>query len=90
MNQAVLKTIHRIHVVGKCPLGCDDIYQIEFHIDSVVIPVERIQEVINQLTTDPIYQEDLTRKLCESLQCKVVSHGTHSRFVTECTAEWLS
>lgn len=90
MNQAVLKTVHRIHVVGKCPLGCDDIYEIEFHIDSVVIPVERIQEVINQLTKDAIYQEDLTRKLCESLQCKVVSHGAHSKFVTECIAEWRS
>lgn len=90
MNQAVLKTVHRIHVVGKCPLGCDDIYEIEFHIDSVVIPVERIQEVITQLTKSPIYQEDLTRKLCECLQCKVISRGSHSKFVTECIAEWCS
>ena len=87
MSKSMLSTVHRIQVVGKCPLGCDDIYDIEFHVDSVVIPVETIQDAITQLTRDPIYQEDLTRKLCESLRCKVVSRGTHSKFATECVAE---
>ena len=81
-----MTTIHRTTVVGQCPLGCADIYEVEFHVANKIIPVEAIQAEIDRATQSPIYQEDLTSRLASVLGCTVVSRGTHSRFRTECSA----
>jgi|APGre2960657404_1045060.scaffolds.fasta_scaffold48272_5 hypothetical protein len=82
----VMTTIHRTTVVGQCPLGCADIYEVEFHVANKTIPVETIQAEIDKATQSPIYQEDLTSRLASALRCTVVTRGTHSRFRTECSA----
>lgn len=82
-----MKTIHRTTIVGSCPLGCVDVYTAEFHVTGGVLPVEQIQEAINAETKEPVYQENLTKRLADRLGVTVVTFGTHSRFQTECRVE---
>lgn len=86
-REGVMTTIHSTTIVGRCLLGCADVYTTEFVVDgSTVLPVERIAEAIAEATRDPIYQEDLTRRLAKSLGCVVVTRGRHGVFDTECRA----
>lgn len=81
-------TVHRTTIVGKCPHGCPDVYEAEFHVTGLeVLAVEVIQRAIFDATLQPIYQEDLTKNLGALLGCKVVTRGRHSAFDTECTCE---
>jgi len=75
-----MMVIHKTMIVGKCPHGCADLYQAEFRVRNRVIPVERIQEEIDAATKEPIYQEDLTQALADSLGCEVQLEGVHGRF----------
>jgi hypothetical protein len=82
-----MQTVHRITIVGKCPLGCQDIYQAEFHISNKVIEVGDIADAIKEATENPIYQEVLTQLLADNTGCRVVTVGRHSQFETTCEAE---
>ena len=84
---ATLTTTHTTTIVGRCPLGCADTYYAEFAVaGATVLPVEAIDAAIADLTAEPAYQEDLTRRLAARLGCAVVTRGTHGRFATECRA----
>lgn len=82
-----MKTIHRTIIVAKGPHLATDVYNAEFHVDNQTITVEDIQLEIDEVTAEPIYQEQLTQKLADGLGCVVVTYGTHSKFFTTCTAE---
>ncbi len=79
-------TVHRTTIVGKCPHGCPDVYEAEFHIENRVVTVESIQAEIDRATEAPIYQESLTQTLADRIGCPVVTSGAHGRFMTECRA----
>ena len=81
------KTVHRTTIVGKCPHGCADVYEAEFHVENRVITVESIQAEIDRATQEPIYQESLTQTLADRLGWQGVTSGMHGRFGTECRAE---
>lgn len=82
-----VETVHRTTIVGRCPLGCADVYDAEFRVTGdAVLQVERIAEAVADLTRDPVFQEDLTRRLAARLGCVVVTRGRHGVFDTECTA----
>ena len=81
------KTVHRTTIVGECPRGGTDVYEVEFHVDNLVITVESIQAEIDRATQEPIYQESLTQTLADRLDCQVVTSGRHGRFVTESRAD---
>ena len=81
------RVTHRTTIVGKCPHGCQDIYQAEFHVDHRVITIESIQEAIDTTTEKPIYQEDLTQALANKVGCKVITKGSHGRFETTCVSD---
>ena len=82
-----VETVHTATIVGKCPLGCPDLYAAEFRVSGpTVLPVEEIDAAIAAPTAEPVYQEDLTRRLAARLGCVVVTRGAHGRFATECRA----
>jgi hypothetical protein len=74
-------TSHTTTITGKCPHGCQDVYEATFETKRL-IPVEVIQAAINCCTMGPVYQEDLTRRLAECLRCRVTLKGSHGGFVT--------
>jgi hypothetical protein len=76
-------TTHKTTIVGKCPKGCDDLYDATFTVFGRVIEVELIDEAIRQATEKPIYQEALGTYLAERLGCTVALVGRHGRFLTE-------
>lgn len=80
------KTVHRTTIVAQCPHGGVDVYQTEFHVGNRTVTVESIQTVIDAVVKNPVYQEDLTRQLANTLNCEVVTLGSHGRFQTECHA----
>lgn len=81
------ETVHKTAIVGRCPHGCADVYDAEFRVTGdAVLQVERIAETIADLTREPVYQEDLTRRLARLLGCVVVTRGRHGVFDTECRA----
>jgi hypothetical protein len=83
-----MTTTHKTVIVGRCPHGCHDVYEAEFTIvGESVVTVESIQESIDRLTAEPVYQEDLTRRLAAAVGCRVRTVGTHGRFLTTCEAE---
>lgn len=79
-------TVHRTTIIAKCPHGGPDVYEAEFHTASL-LTVETIQAEIDEATREPIYQEHLTIRLAEKLECAVVTIGRHGRFQTECRVE---
>jgi hypothetical protein len=80
-------TTHKTTIVGKCPHGCPDVYEVEFTVaGEAVTKVEDIQAAIDRLTVEPVYQEDLTRLLAEVVGCRVRTVGSHGRFLTTCEA----
>lgn len=83
----MIRTIHRTTIVAQCPHGGVDVYQAEFHAEGRTVTVESIQTVIDAVVRNPGYQEDLTRQLAQTLNCKVVTLGSHGRFQTECHAD---
>jgi hypothetical protein len=83
----MLATVHRTTIVGRCPHGCADVYEAEFHVSGRVLIVEAIQEAIDAATAEPIYQEALTQRLADRLDCAVVTRGAHGKFLSECRAE---
>lgn len=82
-----MTTTHRTTIVGRCPHGCPDVYEAEFTAaGEAVVRVEDIQAAIDRLTAEPVYQEDLTRRLAAATGCRVRTVGSHGRFVTTCEA----
>jgi hypothetical protein len=77
---------HTTIITGKCPHGCPDVYKATFETERL-IPVEVIQAAITCYTLAPVYQEDLTERLAECLQCRVTLKGGHGEFVTN-SASW--
>lgn len=78
-------TTHTTTVTGKCPLGCDDEYTATFE-TARLIPVEVIDAAIKVYTQGPVFQEDLTKRLADCLQCRVTLTGLHGRFETTTVA----
>ena len=72
---------HATTITGKCPHGCPDVYEATFEVERL-IPVEVIKAAIDCYTLAPVYQEDLTRKLAECLQCRVTLKGDHGGFAS--------
>lgn len=72
---------HKTTITGKCPHGSSDVYDAVFETNRL-IPVEVIQAAITCFTIAPVYQEDLTKKLADSLQCRVTLTGVHKQFTT--------
>ncbi len=75
-------TTHKTTIVGKCPHGCDDVYEASFIVEGRVLRVEDIDAAIIGCTKEPIYQETLGQALADILECKVVLEGKHGRFET--------
>ncbi len=82
-----MQTVHRTTIIGKCPLGCDDLYDAEFHVTNTFIEVGDIFDAIKEATEEPIYQEALTQILADNIGCKVITKGRHMQFETTCEAE---
>lgn len=75
---------HATTITGKCPHGCPDVYEATFEVERL-IPVEVIETAVKCYTLAPVYQEDLTRKLADCLQCRVTLKGSHGGFITTTT-----
>ncbi len=63
-------TTYELRVEGICPndpLVTDD-YTLLVETRDGLIEVERILEVVDELTKEPIYQEDLTRRIRDELR----------------------
>ena len=71
-----MKVVHRITIIGQCPKGCSDIYQAEFHTNQTIM-VEDIGRSISLATKTALTQEELTQRLADLTDCRVVTHGTH-------------
>lgn len=79
-----MKVQHTLTVVGTCPVdGSRDFYRCVVTTDRI-IDVELILGKVGELTSDPIYQEDLTVELAVALQATVETTGGHSRVSTYC------
>ena len=80
-----MRTKHKTVIHSTCPVnGMIDEYGATFYVTGKVIPVENIQDAIDELTVTPIFQEELTLQLAKRLQCSVMTVGTHSGFETVC------
>ena len=72
-----MKVTHEIEVRGLCPVDLSfDVYQVKIS-SMKIVKVEEIISVVNALKW-PLYQEEMTQKLAEELQCSVCSVGYHS------------
>lgn len=80
-------TVHKTTVIGQCPHGCPDTYEVEFHVRGLVVMVEDIQKAIDREVSVPVYQELLAQRLADALKCKVITRGNHGKFSTECIVE---
>lgn len=76
---------HRLTLRAECPVdGSEDVYNCIVSADRT-IAVELILTTAKAIAQRaPIFQEDLTRELAESLACEVVTHGIHSGVYTTC------
>jgi hypothetical protein len=84
-----MKVEHRFLIKAKCPLGGTDEYATTMTLDATAehFPlVEAIEEVIEQLTAEPIYQERLTQELADHFDATVETRGQHKGFTTTCEA----
>lgn len=80
----MIEVKHKFTVHAKCPVnGDDDYYDCTITVYRT-LPVERINEVILELTQEPIFQEDLTEELAMRLEASVVSEGSHGNVLTRC------
>jgi hypothetical protein len=76
-GQRIMKIIHTIEIVAKCPsdeLG--DVYECEVHTNRV-IKVEDIMRLADELADKVMYQEDVAIWLQRRLQAKIVLRGSH-------------
>ena len=83
-----ITTVHKTTIVGKCPLGCIDIYEAEFTVfGRRILMVEAIQKEIERLTVNETTQENLTYSLADVLGCHVKTKDVHSQFSSKCFAD---
>lgn len=80
-----MKVTHELTFVSKCPHGGEDCYEIVVKTDRM-LPVEEILQALKDME-QPIYQEDLTRRLAEQVHAKVKTIGLHSGVQTTCVAK---
>lgn len=85
-----LTTEHRLTVRGICPVsGMADAYNCLIRLHGVVA-VETILAVVDEVTQQPSFQEDITRNLAHQLgaatkeRVGVETHGIHSGVYTTC------
>lgn len=82
-----MKATHVLTAVAPCPseLQEHDLYRIEVETDRM-IRVEEIESVVHDLTSEPVFQEDLTETLADRLGAVVRTACRHSKTVTEVEA----
>lgn len=71
---------HRLTVTTSCPSGGRDVYEVTVETDAL-LRVEAILDYIDTLTSEPLYQEDLTEALAAELGAKVTTVGRHLNVV---------
>jgi len=82
-----MNTLHKLHIVATCPEDdTTDIYWAEIECGGRLLPVAAIHDAIEEATEEPIYQEQLTKRLAALLGVTVRTRGTHSGIRTECEA----
>lgn len=80
----MVRTTHHLEVKSNCPVNGEvDIYDVRI-MTRQVIPVETILEVVADLTSAPIFQEDLTEQLAGRLGVSVQTSGCHSGVMAVC------
>ncbi len=82
----MMLTEHRLTIEAKCPVDdTTDTYNVYVRTTSLM-GIEEIKAVVAGVTTEPLYQEDLTRNLGEQLidVTEVETHGIHSGVYTTC------
>ena len=96
-----MRVMHTLTAHGVCPVNGDkDTYRVIVSIsqadDAAPVAVEDLLDVVDCLTSRPIFQERFTAQLAQALKAEgraliVTTLGTHgpadSRVDTECTAE---
>jgi hypothetical protein len=74
---------HKVQVYGRCPVdGKSDSYDVTFTTMKVV-KVEDIIAAIDAIQW-PLFQEEMTQQLADTLGCHVRSIGYHSGVKTTC------
>jgi galactitol-specific phosphotransferase system IIB component len=74
---------HEVQVYGSCPVdGKTDTYDVTVTTRKV-IKVEDILAAIHAINW-PIFQEEMTQQLADSLGCRIRSIGYHSGIKTTC------
>ena len=81
-----MKVKHTLEIKARCPVNDgQDTYRLTVTVDRLV-KVEDILEAVRKLTAEPIFQEDLTRRLASELAASVHTTGRHGEVETECEA----
>lgn len=82
-----MKATHVLSAIAPCPSGLQehDYYRIEVEADRM-IRVEEIEAAVDELTTEPVFQEDLTEALADRLGAVVRTLGKHNKTLTEVEA----
>lgn len=82
-----MKCTYRMTVHGVCPENPEvqDEYEVIVESNGMIL-VEHLLKTIKDLTAEPTYQEQLTRRLLHRLSTatRVQSIGSHSGVWTEC------
>jgi GTP cyclohydrolase I len=83
----LFSAIYIVDVTAKCPRGdAEDQYKVYIYSDDTIL-VEEINKAVAEITSAPIYQEDLAKRLAAALQARVVIEGEHSGVKVECIAD---
>ena len=78
-----MKVTHDVRVYGRCPVdGKSDYYDVTVT-TMKVIKVEDIIAVVEAIKW-PVFQEEMTQQLANSLGCSIRSVGYHSGIKTTC------
>jgi len=76
-------TTYETRLARVCPVNSVVMDHYDVVIEAPFLSVERILAAINELP-EKAYQEDLTKRLAEMLECKVTTIGYHSGVKTTC------
>ena len=80
-----MKVVNELNYSGRCPVDdAIDTYAIRIKARRVV-KVEDILAAISELP-QPLFQEEITRRLAARLGCRVTTIGFHSGVKTTCVA----
>ena len=81
----MIETRHTFTVAGECPVdGRADLYHVTVE-TTELLPVEGVVAKANQILATPMFQEDFTERLSDSLAgARVMTTCIHSNVETVC------